>query len=64
MVVRAAGTSLTEQDVIDYARERLARYKCPTSVDFIDALPRNPSGKILKKDLRAPFWAGRDRMVN
>jgi acyl-CoA synthetase (AMP-forming)/AMP-acid ligase II len=64
MVVRAAGASLTEQDVIDYARERLARYKCPTSVDFIDALPRNPSGKILKKDLRAPFWAGRDRMVN
>jgi len=64
MVVRTPGSSLTEQEVIDYARERLARYKCPTSVDFIDALPRNPSGKILKKDLRAPFWAGRDRMVN
>jgi acyl-CoA synthetase (AMP-forming)/AMP-acid ligase II len=64
MVVRSPGSSLTEQQVIDYARERLARYKCPTSVDFIEALPRNPSGKILKKDLRAPFWAGRDRMVN
>ena len=64
MVVRAAGSTISEQDVIDYARERLARYKCPTSVDCLDALPRNPSGKILKKDLRAPFWAGRDRMVN
>ena len=64
MVVRATGSALTEQEVIDYARARLAKYKCPTSVDFIDALPRNPSGKILKKDLRAPFWAGRDRMVN
>ncbi|MFM8530377.1 MAG: AMP-binding enzyme, partial [Ilumatobacteraceae bacterium] len=62
--VRAPGSSVTEQEVIDYARERLARYTCPTSVNFIDALPRNPSGKILKKDLRAPFWAGRDRMVN
>jgi len=64
MVVRAPGTNPTEQEIIDYARERLARYKCPTSVDFLEALPRNPSGKILKKDLRAPFWAGRDRMVN
>ena len=39
-------------------------FKCPTSVDFVDALPRNPSGKILKKDLRAPYWAGRERNVN
>ena len=64
MVVRASGSNPTEQEIIDFARERLARYKCPTSVDFVEALPRNPSGKILKKDLRAPFWAGRDRMVN
>ena len=46
------------------ARERLARFKCPTSVDFIDVLPRNPSGKVLKKDLRAPYWEGRERQVN
>ena len=39
----------------------LAKFKCPTSVDFVDALPRNPSGKVLKKDLRAPYWAGRER---
>ena len=67
MVVRKAneaGAALTEQEVIDFARERLAKFKCPTSVDWIDALPRNPSGKILKKDLRAPYWEGRERQVN
>ena len=55
---------MTEQDIIDYARERLARFKCPTTVDWADVLPRNPSGKILKKDLRAPYWEGRSRNVN
>lgn len=64
MVVRAPGAEVTEQEIVDYARERLARFKCPTSVDWIDALPRNPSGKILKKDLRAPYWEGRSRNVN
>ncbi|MDP2326084.1 MAG: fatty acid--CoA ligase, partial [Gammaproteobacteria bacterium] len=63
-VVRAAGSDITEDDVIEYARQHLARFKCPTSVDWADALPRNPSGKILKKDLRAPFWQGRSRNVN
>jgi long-chain acyl-CoA synthetase len=63
MVVTAPGAEVTEQEIIDFARERLAKYKCPTSVDFVDVLPRNPSGKILKKDLRAPFWEGRERMV-
>ncbi|MCB1000654.1 MAG: long-chain-fatty-acid--CoA ligase [Acidimicrobiales bacterium] len=64
MVVRTPGSDVTEQDIVDYARERLARFKCPTSVDWVEALPRNPSGKILKKDLRAPYWEGRTRNVN
>jgi len=64
IVVRAPGVEISEQDVIDYAREHLARFKCPTSVEWVDALPRNPSGKILKKDLRAPYWEGRERQVN
>jgi long-chain acyl-CoA synthetase len=51
-------------DIIAYGRERLAGYKCPTSVDFVAALPRNPSGKVLKKDLRAPYWAGKTRRIN
>jgi acyl-CoA synthetase (AMP-forming)/AMP-acid ligase II len=64
MVVRKPGVEVTEQEIVDFARERLARFKCPTSVDWLDALPRNPSGKILKKDLRAPYWEGRTRNVN
>jgi len=51
-------------DIIAATRERLAHFKCPTSVDFAEALPRNPSGKILKRELRAPYWEGRDRQVH
>jgi acyl-CoA synthetase (AMP-forming)/AMP-acid ligase II len=51
----------TEQDLIAFCREHLASYKCPKSVDIKEELPRNPTGKILKKDLRKPFWEGRDR---
>ena len=49
---------------IAYARERIAHYKAPKSVDFVEALPRNPSGKILKRLLRAPYWKDRERLVN
>ena len=38
-------------------------FKCPKSVDLLDELPRNPTGKVLKKDLRAPYWAGYERQV-
>jgi acyl-CoA synthetase (AMP-forming)/AMP-acid ligase II len=64
IVVRQPGVEVAEQEIIDYAREQLAKFKCPTSVDWADMLPRNPSGKILKKDLRAPYWEGRTRNVN
>jgi len=64
IVVRAPGVDATEQELIDFSRERLARFKCPTSVEWIDVLPRNPSGKVLKKDLREPYWIGRTRKVN
>ncbi len=64
VVVLKAGASATAQEIVDFARTRIAGFKCPKTVDFIDALPRNPSGKILKKDLRAPYWEGRERMVN
>tara|TARA_R110000824_G_scaffold209_22_gene1132 strand:- start:4958 stop:6595 length:1638 start_codon:yes stop_codon:yes gene_type:complete len=63
-VVVKAGQQLTEAELIADARTRIAGYKCPKSIDFIDALPRNPSGKILRKDLRAPYWDGKDRAVN
>ena len=54
----------TEESLIEYCRERLAHYKCPTSVDRMDIIPRNPSGKILKTELRAPYWEGKERGVN
>ncbi len=62
--VPRAGVTIDEADVIAWARTKIAGFKVPKSVDVIDALPRNPSGKILRKDLRAPYWAGRERQVN
>jgi acyl-CoA synthetase (AMP-forming)/AMP-acid ligase II len=53
----------TEAEIIAFAREQLAAYKCPKTVDIVDALPRNPTGKILKKDLRKPHWEGSGRAV-
>ena len=47
------GQSITEQELIDYARQRMAAYKAPQYVEFIDALPRNSAGKVLKRELRA-----------
>ena len=65
IVVAKEGADVASAEVIiAYARERLARYKCPTSVDFVAELPRNPSGKILKRELREPFWAGKERRIN
>ena len=58
------GAEATEADLIDHCREHLAAFKCPTSVDVLEALPRNPTGKILKRELRKPYWAGRDRQVS
>jgi len=64
MVVLKPGAQATPEDIIAFARQRIAGYKVPKSVDFIGSLPRNPSGKILKRELRAPFWEGRTRQVN
>jgi long-chain acyl-CoA synthetase len=63
IVVAAPGASPTPEELIEHCRDRVARYKCPTSVDFADALPRNPSGKILKRELREPYWEGRSRQI-
>jgi long-chain acyl-CoA synthetase len=64
IVVRKPDGEVGEAELIAYCRERIAHYKAPKSVDFAEELPRNPSGKILKRILRAPFWEGRDRQVN
>ena len=64
IVVLAPGETLDEAAVIAHCRAVLAHYKCPTSVEAIDTLPRNPSGKILKRELRAPYWVGKERSIN
>jgi acyl-CoA synthetase (AMP-forming)/AMP-acid ligase II len=62
-VVLRQNATASEKDLIDFARERLAHFKCPKSVDFAEALPRNPTGKLLKRVLREKYWVGHDRKV-
>jgi long-chain acyl-CoA synthetase len=64
VVVKRAGSEVTAADLIRFARNRLAHYKCPTSIDFVDALPRNATGKVLRRELRESHWAGRERRIN
>ena len=64
LVVKAEGSALTEQELIDYVKGRVARYKAPSSVEFREALDRTATGKLQKFKLRAPYWEGRDRQVN
>lgn len=64
LVVRAAGhEEVDEHELIEHCRARLAHYKCPTSVEFRDVLPRTATGKLQKFRLREPYWQGQDRMV-
>ncbi|HJR25524.1 MAG TPA: AMP-binding protein [Acidimicrobiales bacterium] len=64
LVVLAPGTSATEDELRAWCKERLAGYKCPTSVEFRDELARTATGKLQKFKLRAPYWEGRERQVN
>jgi long-chain acyl-CoA synthetase len=64
VVVRRSGTALSETTLIEWSRDKLAGFKRPRSVDFVEALPRNASGKILKRTLREPYWANYERRVN
>jgi acyl-CoA synthetase (AMP-forming)/AMP-acid ligase II len=62
-VVRSPGSPLTSEEITAFARDHLASYKVPRSVSFADELPRTGSGKLLKRQLRAPYWAGRTAQV-
>ena len=64
LVVKSAGSTLSEDDVIAYAKTKLAGYKCPKRVEFRDALARTATGKLQKFKLREPYWAGQTRQVN
>ena len=64
LVVVAPGSEVTERELIDHCREGLAHYKCPTSIEFREVLARTATGKLQKYKLRAPYWEGRDKLVN
>jgi long-chain acyl-CoA synthetase len=64
IVVREPGSEVDAQAIQQWARGRIAGYKIPKSVDFVESLPRNHSGKVLRRELRAPFWEGRSRGIN
>ena len=64
IVVKKPATQVTPEELTAFARQRIAGYKVPRSIDFVDALPRTPTGKILKRELRKPFWVGQERQVH
>ena len=63
-VVSRPGEPLGAEDLIAFCRERIAAFKCPRAIDFLEELPRTGSGKIDKKALREPYWANRTRRIN
>jgi acyl-CoA synthetase (AMP-forming)/AMP-acid ligase II len=64
LIVLKPGTSASEQELIDHARESLAHFKCPQSIEFRDEFARTSTGKLQKFKIRAPYWEGRERQVN
>ena len=55
---------ISDKEIIDFVKTKIASYKCPKSIDFAEILPRNPSGKVLRRELRAPYWEGKDRNIS
>jgi fatty-acyl-CoA synthase len=64
LIVLRPGAAPDVADIIAWTRGRIAHFKAPKSVDFVDLIPRNATGKILRRELREPYWKGRDRRVN
>ncbi|NQU07543.1 MAG: hypothetical protein HQ583_03195, partial [Candidatus Abyssubacteria bacterium] len=64
LVVLKPGAACTEEELINRCKADLGSYKKPKSVEFVDTLPRNPSGKVLKRVLREKYWTDRDRRVH
>jgi acyl-CoA synthetase (AMP-forming)/AMP-acid ligase II len=63
LVVRRAGSDVDARGVIGHCRSELARFKCPTKVEFREGIPRNAAGKVVKRQLRETYWAGHERRV-
>jgi fatty-acyl-CoA synthase len=64
IVVLKQGVQATAGEITAYARQRIAGFKLPKSIDFVAALPRNPTGKVLRRELRRSYWQGHDRQVS
>ena len=64
LVLLRPGATATEAELVEFCRARMAHFKCPTSIELRDALPRTATGKLQKFKLREPYWAGRARRVN
>jgi len=62
LVVLKPDAAVTEAELLEFCRGRLAHYKCPRSFEFVTSLPKTATGKILKKELRKKYWQGRDTM--
>jgi len=63
IVCLKADCEATEEEIIDFCRERLAHYKCPTSIDFVDSIPHTATGKVKKNVLREPYWKGHVKRI-
>ena len=64
LVVLRQGMTATEQEILEFSRLHLAHFRCPTSVDFVDSLPRTVTGKLQKFVIREQYWKGIERRVN
>jgi long-chain acyl-CoA synthetase len=63
LIVLKEGARATEPEIVEFCKNHLARFKAPKSVEFVNSLPKNPQGKILKKDLRGKYWTGLGRKI-
>jgi acyl-CoA synthetase (AMP-forming)/AMP-acid ligase II len=63
-IVLHEGSALKKRELYKYAKGKIADYKIPQTIEFVDTLPRNPSGKIMKRVLREPYWQEKERLVN
>jgi acyl-CoA synthetase (AMP-forming)/AMP-acid ligase II len=63
LVVLKTGERAAEDEIIEFCKQRMARFKAPKSVEFVESLPKNPQGKILKRELRGKYWTGLERKV-
>jgi long-chain acyl-CoA synthetase len=64
IVALKPGATVDEESLINYCKQHMASYKKPKSIDFVEALPKNPGGKIMKRELRKKYWEGKERFVH